>query len=110
MIPQRSPLILAGQIYLSEDLDEYLIVTRNNRGQIYYEGDGFKGQSEDWTFIEKFKPVDPDDVDNDEITCLIEKCPCGTKAMVGYIAPSNEDEYYEDEETEMETSDEVIMA
>jgi len=50
MNPNRTPLIEAGQIYLNEGLNEYLIVTKNARGQIWYEGAGFRGQLEDFDF------------------------------------------------------------
>jgi hypothetical protein len=85
MNPSRSPLILAGQIYLNEDLNEYLIVTANNRGQISYEGVGFKGQAEDLTFIACFQPVDPEDVDAKELLELLSFCLEETEARVGYI-------------------------
>lgn len=81
----RPPLITTGQIYLHDDLNEYLIVTDNNRGQIHYEGAGFKGQAEDLTFIENFKPVNPIDVDEDELAALLCFCPEGTTASTGYI-------------------------
>jgi len=110
MIPQRSPLIQIGQIYLNEELDEYLIVTRNNRGQIYYEGDGFSGQAEDWSFIERFPPVDPDDVDIEEIILLVGKCPCGTEAKVGYVELTEDDDIEYEEETEDACEEQVIMA
>lgn len=106
MIPLRSPLIQVGQFYLNEWLDEYLIVTKNNRGQIHYEGDGFNGQSEDWCFIEKFPPVDPEDVDALEIISLVSKCPFGTQAKIGYIMSEDE----EVEEVEEEICEQVIMA
>jgi len=88
MNPNRAPLILVGQIYLNQDplVNEYLIVTNNNRGQISYEGVGFKGQSEDYTFIKRFGPVDPEDVDTPELQELLSFCPEGTEALVGYIA------------------------
>jgi hypothetical protein len=85
MSPIKSPLILVGQIYLNTEVQEYLVVTNNNRGQISYEGVGFKGQAEDLTFIERFGPVDPTDVDADELTELLAFCPSGTEALVGYV-------------------------
>lgn len=85
MMPQRSPLILAGQIYLSDELNEYLIVTKNNRGQVFYKGEGFGGQSEDSTFIERYQAVDPEDVEVGELSLLLSFCPDGTKAKVGFI-------------------------
>jgi len=85
MNPNRTPLIEVGQIYLNEGLNEYLIVTKNARGQIWYEGAGFRGQLEDFDFTEKFPAVDPEDVDPIEIEFLLSLCPPGTKASVGYV-------------------------
>jgi len=85
MNPTRSPLILAGQLYYNGQVNEYLIVTSNNRGQVSYEGVGFKGQAEDITFIERFQPVNPNDVDEQELSELLAFCPPGTTPQVGYI-------------------------
>ena len=81
----RPPLILAGQVYLNADLNEYLIVTNNNRGQVAYEGVGFKGQAEDVLFIERFQPVNPSDVDQVELDELSEFCDAGIQPSTGYI-------------------------
>jgi hypothetical protein len=88
MLQQRAPLILAGQIYLQEELNEYLIVTKNVRGQVTYAGKGFVGQAEDQSFIEHFNPVNPVDVDAAEIAELLTHCPTNTKASTGYISDS----------------------
>lgn len=85
MIPQKPPLILAGQVYLNDELNEYLIVTKSNRGQINYRGNGFCGQFEDHEFIEKFEPVNPVDIDEDELKDLLFMCPDGTEAKIGFI-------------------------
>ena len=85
MISNRAPLIKVGQIYLHEALNEYLIVTQNNRGQVYFQGNGFRGQSEDYAFIERFPAVDPADVDDVEIEYLLTMCPEGTEATVGFV-------------------------
>jgi hypothetical protein len=79
-------MILAGQIYLNEDLNEYLIVTKSVRGQISYAGTGFKGHSEDQTFVERFKPVNPSDVDAGELVGLLSNCAPGTQALTGFIS------------------------
>ena len=81
----RAPLIKAGQLFLHEGLNEYLIVTQNKRGQVYYEGPGFNGSCEDYTFIERFPAVDPADVDQDELDTLINFCPPGTEASIGFV-------------------------
>ncbi len=85
MLQQRAPIILAGQLYLQEELNEYMIVTNNARGQVTYAGKGFVGHAEDQSFIERFNPVDPADVDSDEVAALLKLCPPNTKASTGYI-------------------------
>ena len=52
MNQDRAPLIVTGQIYLNEALNEYIIVTKNNRGQISYAGNGFMGRQIDEDFID----------------------------------------------------------
>lgn len=83
---QRAPMILTGQMYLNAQLNEYMIVTKTNRGQVSYAGAGFKGNSEDFSFIERFKPVDPLDVEPQEILSLLDLCPHGTRASTGFIS------------------------
>lgn len=86
MIPLRAPLITAGQLYLHGDLNEYMIVTQVRRGQVQYAGKGFHGHSEDQSFIERFEPVDPADVEPEEIQQLLNLCPPNTKPSTGFIA------------------------
>lgn len=81
----KAPLILAGQIYLNDFINEYLIVTRNNKGQIHYEGNGFKGQAEDQTFVERFLAVSPEDVEAEELQQLLSMCPPDTEALCGFV-------------------------
>lgn len=85
MTPIRTPLIHAGQVFLHEGLNEYIIVTKNDRGQIAYQGDGFRGNLEDYDFLEKFPAVDPADIDDVEVEFLLSYCPPGTEASIGYI-------------------------
>ena len=88
----QPPLVCVGQIYLHSDLNAYLIVTRNNRGQIHFAGDGFFGQAEDEEFVSRYGPVDPDDVDADEIAGLLTLCPEGTQASTGFVPHYHEAE------------------
>jgi len=85
LLPTRAPLITVGQLYLNKQLNEYLIVTSNLRGQVRYAGPGFNGHSEDEAFIERFEPVDPADVEPTELLELLDFCPRGTRASVGFI-------------------------
>ena len=79
------PIILVGQLYLHDDLNEYLIVTKRKGDEVSYAGPGFRGCIEDEVFIDCFQPVDPVDVDADELASLIAMCPAGTKATTGFI-------------------------
>ena len=79
----HTPIILAGQLYLNDFLNEYLIVTKSYRGQIGYAGKGFKGNLDSETFLERFLPVNPVDVDEPEIEFLVSLCQEGTNACTG---------------------------
>jgi len=78
-------MIAVGQLFLNAILNEYMIITKNERGQVTYAGSGFKGHAEDHSFIERFNPVNPNDVDAFEISDLLSMCPTGTKASTGFI-------------------------
>lgn len=91
MLSNRAPLIKVGQLFLNEGLNEYLIITRNNQGQVSYAGNGFRGSLEDFDFIEKFPAVDPSDVDPTELLQLLSNCPDGTSPSVGFV-PEDGDE------------------
>jgi len=85
MLQQRAPIIAIGQIYLQAELNEYMIITKNARGQVTYAGKGFVGHAEDQSFIERFNPVNPDDVDASEVESLLSYCPTNTRVSTGYI-------------------------
>lgn len=78
-------IILPGQLFLDEEKNSYLIVTKRNGETVTYEGSGFKGMLEDEVFLDRFLPVDPADVSVDEIAGLLEMCPTGTSVKVGFI-------------------------
>lgn len=85
MLQTHAPIITTGQLYLNAEVNEYLIVVKNNGGDISYKGRGFKGCAEDQTFIERFDPVDPTDVDQIDLDFLLSFCPVGTQAQTGFI-------------------------
>ena len=91
---ERPPLIVPGQVYLNQDLDEYLVVVQNCRGEVHFRGDGLMGMSEDREFLEKYAPVDPADVDAEEADSLLLLCPGVKELKVGF--------FYEDEEEVLE--------
>ncbi len=76
------PLVQVGQLYLLTELNEYAIITKNNLGQISFQGVGFKGECEEHVLVNEFGPVDP--VDVPELSELLKFCPAGTTAKVGW--------------------------
>ena len=83
---QTKPVIVqVGQLYYDEEKNEYLIVTRHQGDTTTYYGVGFRGMLETDTLLERFQPVDPADVAQDELEVLLAFCPAGTEAKVGYI-------------------------
>lgn len=92
MILTRSPLIVIGQVFLNEGANEYAVITSNNRGQISFAGIGFRGQCEDMSFIERFPPVDPADLDEYEVEELLSFVPPGTILSTGFIVDDGDDE------------------
>lgn len=78
-------IILPGQVYLDEEKNSYLIVQRRNGETVAYCGAGFKGMLEDEIFLDRFLPVDPVDVAENEIAELLDMCPPGTVARIGFI-------------------------
>ena len=81
----RAPIITEGQLFLNEQLNEYLIVTASRRGQITYAGSKFKGHAEIESFLERFQPVDPVDVDAAELSGLVALCNPGVIASTGFV-------------------------
>jgi hypothetical protein len=81
----RSPIILPGQVFLNEEANEYAVITSNNRGQISFSGNGFRGQCEDVSFLERFPPVNPEDLTTMEHAELLSFCKDGTVLSTGFI-------------------------
>jgi len=77
--------VSAGQIYLDEEKNTYVTVIRRRPDQVQYAGPGFRGQMDEEKFLNRFPPVDPVDVSQEELDYLISLCPPGTEAKVGYI-------------------------
>lgn len=85
MNQDRPPLITVGQVYLNETLNEYFVVTKNNRGHISYQGPSFRGQMADDEFIDLFPPVDPEDVSSEEQNQLLQYCGDNISLKTGFI-------------------------
>ena len=78
-------IISVGQVYLDEEKNTYIIVTKIRSELVSYAGPGFRGQMDEDKFLDRFPPVDPEDVSSEELDYLLSHCPDGTTAKVGYI-------------------------
>lgn len=93
MLSYRPPIILPGQIYLNQEVNEYIVVVRNNRGTITYEGIGIRGMIDDEMLLDRFPPVDPADLEPHELAELQQFL--ADELKVGFIRDTVE--YYEEE-------------
>ncbi len=78
-------IILAGQVYFDDDKNDYLVVKRKIGEVVSYEGRGFRGMLEDEIFLQKFQPVDPEDLTDAEALYLSNLCTAGIILKVGFI-------------------------
>lgn len=96
---KRTPIIVQGQVYLPRDPQayhyEYLVVSKVNRTDISFRGPGFNGMNDVELFLERFAPVDPQDLSIDEQQLLLELI-TSTKLLTGWVEPDDDDG--EDEE------------
>jgi hypothetical protein len=68
---KRTPIIVPGQVFL-HPLNEYIVVTKANRGDISFKGAGITGMHEAELFLQRFGPVDPADLSAEEQRALAE--------------------------------------
>jgi hypothetical protein len=68
----RTPIIVPGQVYLHPVFNEYFVVTKATRGDIQFRGPGFRGMHEVELFLQRFQPVDSNDLNGAEIQALAE--------------------------------------
>lgn len=93
---KRTPIIILGQVYLHSEYNEYIVVTKANRGNISYAGPDFKGMNEVELFLERFGPVNPVDLSVEEQSLLLDMTHGSTKLSVGWVTPEDgedDDEY-----------------
>ena len=87
----RAPIILEGQVYFDDTSNTYLVVTKKVGEMVRYVGQrftgnlGYRGSMEDVDFIERFQPVDPVDLTDDEMGELLNLCPTVKNLRVGFI-------------------------
>lgn len=87
----RTPIIIPGQVYLHPQLNEYLVVIKATRGDIQFKGPGFSGMNEVDLFLERFGPVDPNDLDDVEQAMLFALLNTPAKLSVGWVQPDEDD-------------------
>lgn len=91
MIATRAPIILEGQVYYDEKSNTYLVVTRKVGEMVRFTGQPYpgvlswSGNMEDVDFIERFQPVDPADLQPNEIQELLTYCAAVDSLKIGYI-------------------------
>lgn len=97
---KRTPIIVVGQVYLHSDpkVNEYVVVTKSNRGDIHFRGPGFNGRNDVELFLQRFGPVDPADLDAEETAQLHELLDKpGVPLSIGWVC-TEDDEFDEDTE------------
>lgn len=97
----RMPIIMVGQVYLHTTLNEYVVVTKSNRGDVYFAGKGISGKMYYEDFLEQFPPVDPMDLTPEETTELMQVLSADSNLLIGWIGFEDE---LEDEDEPMGVS------
>ncbi len=77
------PIVQEGQVYLNSEVNDYLVVTKCQRGHVSYAGAKFTGMQDVDSFIDRFKPVDPALFDQDEFNQLQKLCSSPLK--IGFV-------------------------
>jgi hypothetical protein len=86
MKSNKPVIILAGQVYFDDDKNDYLVVKRKQGEVVCYAGRGFRGMLEDEVFLQKFQPVDPEDLTVAEVEFLKDLLPTDTIPLsTGFI-------------------------
>jgi hypothetical protein len=84
------PIILTGQVYLHPGYNEYLVVSQVTRTNIHFKGPGFNGMHDVETFLNRFGPVDPADLDDEEKLTLLYLIDADTRLKIGWVQPDEE--------------------
>lgn len=96
---KRTPIVVPGQVYLHTDYNDYLVVTKVNRGEITFKGPGFGGINELEMFLTRFGPVDPLDLDTIEagiLNDLLEQANSKASLLMGWV--TSDDDEFDDED------------
>lgn len=96
---KRTPIIVAGQVYLHTELDEYVVVIKAKCGEIQYKAEKFCGQNDVELFLTRFEPVDPINLKQEEHELLLKLLDKPSVPLsIGWVQPEDEDGEYEDED------------
>ena len=94
---KRTPIIVVGQVYLHNDLNEYAVVVKSTRQQIQYRGKTDSGQifgglNEAEVFLERFGPVDPADLTKEEVATLTSLLDKPMPLSIGWVCIDDEED------------------
>jgi succinate dehydrogenase flavin-adding protein (antitoxin of CptAB toxin-antitoxin module) len=102
---KRTPIILAGQVYLHGELNQYLVVTKSNQGDIKFKGPGFTGVHDADIFLKRFGPVDPADLTATEKLELIALLDKPINLLVGWV---RRDDEQDDVDADVDSDDDFL--
>lgn len=88
-----NPIVLAGQVYLHVELNDYIVVKRNHAGYVSYEGPEVVGKCDVCTLMDQtlFLPVDPANLTGSEIQTLQEFLPSQGALSTGVVLDDEDD-------------------
>lgn len=93
---KRTPIVVPGQVYL-HTINEYIVVTKANKGEITFRGPGISGMSQVECFLSKFAPVNPEDLTVTEAGALVNLLLKPIALTIGWVK-QEDDEFEEDDE------------
>lgn len=87
-----NPIVLAGQVYLHRELNEYIVVTKNRGGRASFSGPSTRGYCDIGILLnqEVFFPVDPAELKQAEAGILLDFCTQGTVLSTGTVGVFDE--------------------
>ena len=83
-------VVVTGQIYLHNELNEYIVITRSDLDAVSFRGKGIAGFSGTDTFLARHQPVDPEDIEDWETAELLTFLPVGAVLRVGWTTQQEE--------------------
>jgi len=94
---KRTPIIISGQVYLHTELNEYAVVTSSTRQMIRYagvtdKGGVFSGVNDAYIFLDRFEPVNPADLDDNEAKALLNLLTSPMPLSIGWVSDEGEDD------------------